>query len=263
MAVRQVFYQMVTRGVVEKREAECKGTIGRLLVKMRRDGVVPYSWIADNTRWMRKPRTYTGLRDALEQTARLYRRNLWQDQDAYVEIWCEKDALAGVIMEETAPYDVPLMVSRGFSSLSYLYETAENIKAIGKPTYIYHFGDHDPAGRAIPAHVERELRGHAPDIELHFETLAVTPAQIKKYKLPTRPTKKGDARGKAFKGRSTDLDALPAPILRQIVREAIERHLPTEELGRLKRIEQEERNTLNAAFTYLDIKGLLEPEDEA
>ena len=35
----------------------------------------------------------------------------------YVEVWCEKDALAGVLMEETEVYDVPLMVAKGYSSI--------------------------------------------------------------------------------------------------------------------------------------------------
>jgi hypothetical protein len=43
----------------------------------------------------------------LSETARLYRKPLWRDGDDYIEIWCEKDALAGVIYPVV--YDVPLM----------------------------------------------------------------------------------------------------------------------------------------------------------
>ena len=50
MTVRQVFYQLVTRGVIDKTEAEYKTTVCRLLVQMRRDGELPFDWIADNTR---------------------------------------------------------------------------------------------------------------------------------------------------------------------------------------------------------------------
>jgi hypothetical protein len=262
MTVRQVFYQMVARGAVEKSEAAYKGIVGRLLVEMRRDGDIPFGWIADGTRWMRKPETYGGLRDALESAAQFYRRDLWRAQNCYVEIWCEKDALASVVMDETETYDVPLMVSRGYSSLSFLHSAAENIRAIDKPAYIYHLGDHDPAGVDIPAHIERELRQMAPDAEIHFEMLAVTPTQIKTYKLPTRPTKNNDARGKTFKGRSTDLDALPADVLRRIVREAIERHMPREEFWKLKSVEAAERESLKSAFGYLEDEGLIEIEDE-
>ena len=35
---------------------------------------------------------------ALRQTAETYRRAVWDNQDAYVEVWLEKDALAGVLV---------------------------------------------------------------------------------------------------------------------------------------------------------------------
>ena len=58
---------------------------------------MPYGWLADNTRWQRKPRTFDSIEEALEETARFYRKALWTDADCYVEIWLEKDALAGVV----------------------------------------------------------------------------------------------------------------------------------------------------------------------
>src|SRR5262249_50961498 len=75
-----------------------------------------------------------------------YRRDLWAAMPVYVEVWCEKDALAGVLMEETETYDVPLMVARGYASLSFLHSAAMAISAKDKPAYIYHFGDYDPSG---------------------------------------------------------------------------------------------------------------------
>ena len=49
----------------------------------------------DNTRWQRKPRTFNGVQEALYDTARLYREALWSGVRAYVEVWLERDALAG------------------------------------------------------------------------------------------------------------------------------------------------------------------------
>ena len=113
MTVRQVFYQMTVAGVVPKTETSYKNIVVRLLGTMRREGRLPFSWIADNTRWMRKPRTFSSLDSALHNTARTYRRALWDEQDAYVEIWLEKDALSGVLYDVTSEWDVPLMVTRG------------------------------------------------------------------------------------------------------------------------------------------------------
>jgi hypothetical protein len=244
MTVRGVFYQLVSRGVVEKAEADYKGTVGRLLVQMREAGMIPFGWIADNTRWMRKPRTYSSMEAALRRTAETYRRSLWDDSDVYVEVWCEKDALAGVLVEETGLYDVGLMVARGFSSISFLYSSAEYIKAIGKPAFIYYFGDHDPSGLGISRNVEQRLREWAPGCEIHFERVAVTPEQIVSMGLPTRPTKTTDTRSKSFVGESVDLDAIPARYLRALVSTCIVSHLDINEVGRIEIIEEAERETL-------------------
>jgi hypothetical protein len=74
--VRQVFYQATVRGVIEKTEAGY-GKVQRLLVPLRRDGEIDYSDIADNTRWMRKPTTWSSLKTAVERTAATYRKALW------------------------------------------------------------------------------------------------------------------------------------------------------------------------------------------
>jgi len=113
---------------------------------MREAGQIPFGWIADNTTWMRKPATFTGIEQCLNSTSHFYRRNLWAAMPVYVEVWCEKDALAGVLMQETEVYDVPLMVAKGYASISFLHSAAKTIEAKGKPAHIYHFGDLDPSG---------------------------------------------------------------------------------------------------------------------
>src|SRR5262249_23359894 len=57
MTVRQVFYQATVRGLVEKAESGY-GKVKTDLIIMRRDGSLAYDWLADNTRWQRKPRTF-------------------------------------------------------------------------------------------------------------------------------------------------------------------------------------------------------------
>src|SRR5690348_2852480 len=76
MTVRQVFYQATVGELVEKSEAGYV-KVQNDLVLMRRSGQLPYAWLADNTRWQRKPLTYTGIDEALHDTARLYRKSLW------------------------------------------------------------------------------------------------------------------------------------------------------------------------------------------
>src|SRR5262249_47928886 len=146
--------------------------------------------------------------EALQETARLYRKDLWRDADAYVEIWLEKDALAGVIYPITALYDVPLMSARGYASLSFLHSAAEYINSLDVTAYIYHLGDFDPSGVNASEKIEETLRELAPDAEIAFERIAVTPGQTRRWSLPTRPTKKTDTRAKSFGEISVELDAI-------------------------------------------------------
>jgi len=141
---------------------------------------------------------------------------------------------------------VPLMVSRGFSSDTYLHSAAETIMAQGKPTYIYHFGDHDPSGVWIARKTEQGLRRHAgDDAEIHFERIAVTPEQIEEWNLPTRPTKRdGNTHARDFDGDSVELDAIPAADLRELVRECIEQHIDQTQFKVLQQAEASERELL-------------------
>jgi hypothetical protein len=241
--VRQVFYALSVRGLIAKLENEYHRTVVRLLVDMREDGTIPFAWIADNTRWMRKPSTFAGLKSFFESGAKGYRRNLWITMPVYVEVWCEKDALAGVLMEETEIYDVPLMTARGYPSISFVHSAAKAIEAKGKPAYIYHFGDFDPSGVDAARDIEAKLRRYAPGAEIHFERPAVTREQIEQWNLPTRPTKQTDTRAKKFgSATSVELDAIPAQKLRRLVRECIERHVDQHQLNLTKIAEESERS---------------------
>jgi len=254
--VRQVFYALVSRGVIDKTEAEYKSTVCRLLVDMRREEVIPYGWIADSTRWMRKPKSYTGLVDMLSTTRDTYRRALWSTQPAYVEVWLEKDALAGVLYTETAEWDVPLMVTRGYPSLSFLHEAAQELRHQESPAFIYYLGDRDPSGVDIPRFVEKELRSRAPDTDITFTLLAVTVEQIEQFELPTRPTKKTDTRSKSFVGESVEVDAIPPAALRTLVCNSIVQHIDEPALRRLERTEELERETLDDVLYSIQIGAM-------
>src|SRR5262245_28870926 len=185
------------------------------------------------------------IQQALLNTAKFFRKDLWADADAYVEIWLEKDALAGVIYPVTSMFDVPLMVARGYASLSFLHEAAEYINDLNVPAYIYHLGDHDPSGVNAGEKIEETLIDMAPDADIHFERLAVTAEQIIRWKLPSRPTKTSDTRAAKFDSDfSVELDAIEPDGLRDVVREAIERHLPPHQFEVLKAAEESEREII-------------------
>ena len=243
MNVRQVFYQGVVTGLVEKEETGYD-KVQADLTKMRVEGWLPYDWLTDSTRWQRKPRSFGTIEDALSETARFYRKSLWHEADEYVEVWIEKDALAGVVYPVTALYDVSLMSARGYASLSFLHEAASYIGSLDKPTFVYHLGDFDPSGVDASEKIEQKLREFTPRADITFERLAVTEQQIVRWRLPTRPTKKSDSRSKRFGEISVELDAISPENLRALLEQALNRHLPQRQLEILKVAEASERKLI-------------------
>jgi len=214
---------------------------------------MPFEWLVDNTRWALKPRTHESVRAALLDTAANYRKSIWRDEECRVQIWIEKDALSRVVLPVTDEYDVPLYPARGYSSITFLHDAALRIAALDVPVYIYHFGDFDPSGVNAAECIEDDLRELAPDAEVHFERVAVTEEQIRRWRLPTRPTKQSDKRAAQFGSSvSVELDAIPPNILRDLVRRVIERHMPRRRLLKLRREETRERDQIARMVRSLD-----------
>jgi hypothetical protein len=241
MTCRGAFYAASVVGAVPKTEAGYS-KVQKALVKMRLCNVIPWRWITDGTRWRRGPETFDGVEDALHETARLYRRSLWDRAEEIVEIWLEKEALAGVILPVCDRWTVDLMVCKGYPSLSYLAEAAEHARGRRKPLRIYYLGDLDPSGKDIPRNIRSRLSEFSVDYSLI--ELAVNREQVTAWNLPTRPTKSTDSRAKEFSGDSVELDAIPADRLRELVDDAINAHVDQHEVEILQSVEEEERRVL-------------------
>lgn len=244
ITVRGLFYRVMSKGLVPKTE-NGYGIVQKEALKLRRNGELSYGWITDGSRRRIALRAYSGIDRALTETARLYRRRLWDDQNVYVEVWTEKDAITGVVQSTTLYYDVPLVVAKGFASETFLWEAAEQIMEVEKPTYIYQLGDHDPSGVTAFDKLADRLRDMVPeDISMKFERIAVTPNQIGEYQLPTRPTKDSNHGNAATFGDSVEVDAMDSNTLRRLVRQAIEQHIDQHALELTKTVERSERETL-------------------
>jgi hypothetical protein len=219
------------------------------VLRLRREGRMSYESIADATRWMRKPSSFNGIEEAIERTARFYRKNLWADAETYVEIWLEKDALAGVIYPVTGLYDVPLMVTKGFSSETFCYEAVAARYGDHRSYYVYYLGDLDRSGRDAAMALWEKLKRFAEDvgIEVIFETIAVNFAQVARLNLPTRSPKRNTPADKNWPyDFACELDAMPSDSMREIVQAAINQHLDPDQLRVLQVAEESERELLKA-----------------
>lgn len=250
LTVRQLFYRAVATGLIDKTQTDYNNVVVRLLGQMREEKRIPFSWVVDNTRWMRKPQTHSSLRSMLDRTVRTYRRALWDNQHVYVEVWCESDSIAGVLYPVTQEFDVPLMPCGGQPSKSFVYGAAEAMADEDVPCYVYYLGDYDRSGVIISDRIERDLRRYLPDdAEFYFERVAINEDQIAEYDLPTRPPK--DKRDGWT--QTVELEAMTSADLQELCRNCIEQHIDQDVLERTRLVEEAERGTLETIIANLDV----------
>jgi hypothetical protein len=142
---------------------------------------------------------------------------------------------------------VSLYPAGGFSSITFAYEAADfirwDVEDSVKTANVIYIGDYDPAGVLIDQSLEKELREHLGDIDLEFHRLAITEEQIAEFDLPTKPRKETDRRAQHVLA-TVEAEAMPAHILRQMLRDRIESFLPPGALNVAKAAEASERAQL-------------------
>lgn len=255
-SVRHVFYRMTNPRLPEPVEKSDRGYrhVQDRMVKLRRSGRLPFSWVTDATRRGYHTQTFRGSEDFLRRMKSLYRADIWQLSSYYCEVWVESRSIAGVIEDDCRELAVSLYPAGGFSSITLAYEAAEAINAWceGKPVVIYYIGDFDPAGVLIDQALERELRQHLrPDVQLHFIRLGITLEQIAQYDLPTKPRKETDRRA-LHVAETVEAEAMPAYLMRELLRANIEQLLPERALAVARAEEESARKYFE---TLADITG--------
>jgi hypothetical protein len=244
-SVRHVYYRMTDPRLpehVEKTEGGYR-TVQRRILDMRRENKLNYSWVSDSTRRGYFTDVFNGKAEFIRRVSGLYRGDLWRYSGFYCEIWVESRSLAGVIQSLCEELAVSLYPAGGFTSATLPFEAANfiNQEAEGRKVKIFYIGDFDPAGVLIDVSIERELRRHLnPDAEMTFTRIGITPAQIAKYNLPTKPRKDGDRRSKHIE-QTVEAESLPAKILRDLLRANIESLLPAGAIRVTKIAEQSEK----------------------
>lgn len=244
-SVRHIFYRMTDPTLaepVEKSERGYRHVLHRVK-ELRREGVVPYGWISDTTRRGYFVNTFRDAAEFLTHMSGLYRGDLWRDADTTVEVWVESRSIAGIVQHDCKELAVSLYPCGGFSSITLAYEAAKDINAEyeGKPVHVLYIGDHDPAGVLIDVALERELRMHlVAEVDLTVERVAITPEQIAAYDLPSKPRKAGDARSPEIT-ETVEAEAMPAALLRRLLRDRIESFLPPRALELTNIADESER----------------------
>lgn len=148
LTLRQLYYQFVARGLIANSDRSYKW-LGSVVNDARHAGVIDWDHIEDRTRALEALPHWENPAEIIDVVARQFRVDLWTDQPRRVEVWVEKEALAGVVERAAQRLDVPYFSCRGYASASSMWEAAQRIGAYttaGQAVTILHLGDHDPSG---------------------------------------------------------------------------------------------------------------------
>lgn len=231
LTLRQLYYQFVSRDLIPNKQTEYK-RLGGIINDARLAGLIDWDAIEDRTRNLMGVHTWDSPADLLDETARRYKSNLWDDQEYHCEVWIEKDALVGVIEPVCTEYRVDYFACRGYSSQSEQRSAGKRlIQHIhnGKKIVVFHLGDHDPSGIDMTRDNEDRLRmfitADADADSFEIRRLALNMDQVKKYKPPPNPAKMTDSRFdgyvKIHGNKSWELDALNPTIIGNLIKKNI------------------------------------------
>ena len=251
VTVRQLYYQLVVRGIIANTLQSYK-SYNSTLTRAREEGYIdPYRFV-DRSKPVIKCNSWGGLDTFLADVRESYRRDVWGKQPEYVEVWLEKDALRGIFDSIVYKYDVHLVIGRGYQSYTNLLEAANRINDHTngeKVGHVLYFGDFDPSGIDIPRNIKARLCEFGVE-QFDIEIVSVTPGQIEEHELPPMPVKQTDRRAGRFMAqygdRAVELDALNPAILEELIEGSIIKYLDKELFDQTIDREKEERDRLTA-----------------
>lgn len=134
LTARQVYYQFVARDLIPNTPRSYQN-LTAILTDARYAGMISWSAIEDRGREVDAPGEWERVDDLVDAAVRQWRSPRWKEQPRYVELWVEKQALAGVLAPIANRWHVPLMVNKGYSSASAMHDAAQRmLEACGVET---------------------------------------------------------------------------------------------------------------------------------
>lgn len=249
LTVRQLYYQMVAQDLFPDSwvdeafnlknglDRHTKNTMknykkfAKLVSDARLAGLLDWRTIVDRARSTRANTHWRDHDQILRAAVNSWAIDKWFNQTYYVEVMCEKDAVAGILAPECAALDIPFTACRGYCSQSLMYQRGKVFEAKWAdgerlPAVIY-FGDHDPSGLDMDRDVKERLDMFS-GLDVDFFRAALTMEQVDELNPPPNPAKATDSRFSSYRrqyGReSWELDALNPRQLVGILESAVERY---------------------------------------
>lgn len=252
LTLRQCYYQLVARGIIENNQKVYK-TTGNLINDARLAGLIDWNAIEDRTRNLKGLGHFSSPKDVIEAAAYSYRRDVWLHQNYHVEVWVEKEALANVVGRVANELDVSYFCCRGYVSQSEMWSAAQRFKkyqTYGKTCVLIHLGDHDPSGIDMSRDIQDRLEMFGVDSDRFiFRRIALNREQVDFYNPPPNPAKITDSRGSSYISEygeeSWELDALEPKVLHDLITDNVTEFMDENEVERVRTLTERERAVMN------------------
>lgn len=189
ITLRQLFYLLVAEGHLDLSEASYR-KVKNLMINARKANRVPpttfsaYESPVDDE-------TFGDIDRYLRKCMRDYRIPRTYSQPNHVEIWVEREPHKVFINSLVREYDIPVYVTGGYSSFSFVFESAKRIEKSaersGSPRILY-FSDFSPASINMFESQVSEISSHLnltrAEVDAIMLRVGVDPEHIIKFDLP-------------------------------------------------------------------------------
>ncbi len=263
LTLRQLYYQMIAKDLFpsswidevynakNKLPKNTKNTVksynkfGNLIGDARLGGLIDWKSIEDRTRNLKSLSHWNSPSDIINDSIGQYKIDKWdvRFQKYRIEVWIEKDALAGVISKVCKENDISYFACRGYNSITEMWVASKRFRKYvekGQTPVILHLGDHDPSGIDMTRDIKDRLKMFL-GAKIPIARLALNMNQIEELKPPPNPAKVNDPRAKGyierFGNESWELDALEPEVLNQLVQHSINRLIDGEQWDNAVKIE--------------------------
>lgn len=256
LTLRQLYYQMVSKDFIPNNVKSYK-RVGSIISDARVAGLIDWYAIEDRTRGLRGLSYFDAPSDVIDAAAYSFRLDKWASQNFQVQVWIEKDALAGVFSRVCNELEVPYLSCRGYTSQSTMWSNAQGLlrtERNAKQNVILHFGDMDPSGLDMSRDIEDRLSMFGTSPIIH--RIALNRDQVDKYNPPPNPAKEVDPRFKDYQrehgDESWELDALEPSVLSELVRKFTLKYRDQEAWNKVEVEQEEKRRVLKQAAARWD-----------
>ena len=256
LTLRQLYYQLVSKDIIPN-DMKMYQKLSPLVVDLRESGWIDWDAIVDRARTVKLARSYDSPANAIQEALDYYRVDRSNGQEHYIEIWIEKDALSDIVWNACAGYGVRLVVNKGYTSATFMYEAVQRLKEAankGMEPVVLYMGGHDPSGIDMTRDVEERIEFYeGPDTIV--DRIALTHSQVTQYHPPPNPAKLSDPRAEKYIAQygavSWELDALRPQVLEEIATTGIMKYFDRKIFDEQKKKESNDKDKLRKIVNKL------------